>query len=87
MRHTPFISRTVLVKNGNVDAAFRVLNRIMGREGFLEQWRRCRFYEKPPQVRRRVNYEKCKSYYNEDMHRYIQFTMRTNRVDAFPGNR
>ncbi|XP_063975527.1 small ribosomal subunit protein bS21m [Diachasmimorpha longicaudata] len=85
MRHTPFISRTVLVRDGNVDSAFRLLNRILGSEGLLEQWRRCRFYEKPTQVRRRVNFEKCKALYNEDMSRKVQFLLRKNRVDAFPG--
>lgn len=85
MRHASFISRTVMVQNGNVDGAFRMLNRILGREGILEQWRRTRYYEKPPQVRRRVNYERCKALYDEDMSRKIQFLLRTNRVDPYPG--
>lgn len=37
-------------------------------------------------VRRRVNFEKCKSIYNEDMDRKIQFVLRKNRVDPFPGS-
>ncbi|KAF7267054.1 hypothetical protein GWI33_019659 [Rhynchophorus ferrugineus] len=55
------------------------------REGILDQYRRCRYYEKPYQYRRRVNFEKCKAIYNEDMERKIQFILRKNRVDPYPG--
>ena len=84
-RHAMFISRTVLVQNDNVDEAMRILNRIMGREGLLDQYRRTRYYEKPWQVRRRVNYEKVQAIYNEDMNRKIQLVMRKNRLDPYPG--
>uniref|UniRef100_A0A0V0G8X2 Putative mitochondrial ribosomal protein n=3 Tax=Triatominae TaxID=70999 RepID=A0A0V0G8X2_TRIDM len=84
-RHVPFIARTVLVRNGNVDEAARLLNRILGREGILDQYRRTRYYEKPFQQRKRINYEKCKAIYNEDMTRKIKFIMRKNREDPFPG--
>ncbi|XP_075230818.1 small ribosomal subunit protein bS21m-like [Lycorma delicatula] len=84
-RHTRFIARTVLVRNGNVDEAVRTLNRILGQEGIFEQYRRTRYYEKPFQMRRRVNYEKCRAIYDEDMSRKIQFILRKNRVDPFPG--
>lgn len=50
MRHPSFIARTILVQNNDVEAACRILNRILGREGILEQFRRTRFYEKPYQV-------------------------------------
>jgi len=63
----------------------RVLNRIMGREGLIDQYRRTRYYEKPFQTRRRINYEKCKAIYNEDMSRKIQLVMRKNRKDPYPG--
>ncbi|XP_050439424.1 28S ribosomal protein S21, mitochondrial [Adelges cooleyi] len=85
MKHLKFISRTVLVRNGNVDEACRILNRIMGSEGFLDQYRRTRYYEKPTQMRRRVNFEKCKAIYNEDMDRKIKFVLRKNRPEPFPG--
>lgn len=85
MRHPYFFARTVLVRNGNVDEAVRLLNRILGREEIFDQWRRTRYYEKPTQARRRINYEKCKAIYNEDMDRKIQFVLRKNRVDPFPG--
>lgn len=85
MKHLKFISRTVLVRNDNVDEACRMLNRIMGSEGFLDQYRRTMFYEKPTQMRRRINYEKCKAIYDEDMKRKINFVLRKNRPEPFPG--
>ncbi|GAB0087281.1 Ribosomal protein S21 [Sergentomyia squamirostris] len=85
MRHVKFLARTVMVQNNNVDEACRVLNRILGKEGIFEQYRRTRFYEKPFQTRRRVNFEKCKAIYNEDMNRKIEFVLRKNRVEPFPG--
>uniref|UniRef100_A0A1A9ZT48 28S ribosomal protein S21, mitochondrial n=1 Tax=Glossina pallidipes TaxID=7398 RepID=A0A1A9ZT48_GLOPL len=85
MRHSLFMARTVLVQNNNVDEACRLLNRILGKEEIFDQFRRTRYYEKPYQVRRRVNFEKCKAIYNEDMNRKIQFILRKNRVDPFPG--
>uniref|UniRef100_T1GGP6 28S ribosomal protein S21, mitochondrial n=1 Tax=Megaselia scalaris TaxID=36166 RepID=T1GGP6_MEGSC len=63
----------------------QILNRVLGKEELFDQFRRTRYYEKPFQVRRRVNFEKCKSIYNEDMNRKIQFVLRKNRVEPFPG--
>ncbi|XP_055384254.1 28S ribosomal protein S21, mitochondrial [Condylostylus longicornis] len=85
MRHAKFIARTVFVQNNNLEEACRLLNRILGKEEIFDQYRRTRYYEKPYQVRRRINYEKCKSIYNEDMNRKIQFILRKNRVEPFPG--
>ncbi|KAF4525456.1 hypothetical protein B566_EDAN004868 [Ephemera danica] len=85
MRHAQFIARTVFVQNGNIEEACRILNRILGREGIFDQYRLTRYYEKPFQTRRRVNHEKCKAVYNEDMDRKIQFVLRKNRIDPFPG--
>ncbi|KAG8227878.1 hypothetical protein J437_LFUL007188 [Ladona fulva] len=84
-RHAAFIARTVFVKDNNIEDACKLLNRILGREGILDQYRRTRFYEKPFQLRRRINYEKCKAIYNEDMDRKIRFIMRKNRTDPYPG--
>lgn len=50
MRHAKFIARTVLVQNNNVEEACRILNRILGKEEILDQYRRTRYYEKPFQV-------------------------------------
>ncbi|KAK8395426.1 hypothetical protein O3P69_006223 [Scylla paramamosain] len=83
--HAQFVARTVLVKNNNVDEGMRVINRIMSKEGLFERYRLTRFYEKPYQTRRRINYEKAKAIYNEDMNRKIQFVMRKNRHDPWVG--
>ncbi|KFM61150.1 28S ribosomal protein S21, mitochondrial, partial [Stegodyphus mimosarum] len=83
--HARFVARTVIVKDGNVDGAVSVLNRIMSAEGIFTNWRRRRFYEKPWQARRRVNVEICQAIYNEDMSNKITFTMRKNREEAWPG--
>ncbi|XP_014090623.1 small ribosomal subunit protein bS21m [Bactrocera oleae] len=85
MKHAQFIARTVMVQRNNVEEACRLLNRILGKEEIFDQYRRTRFYEKPYQVRRRVNFEKCKAIYNEDMNRKIQFVLRKNRTEPFPG--
>ncbi|KAF8763366.1 28S ribosomal protein S21 like protein [Argiope bruennichi] len=85
LRHVQFISRTVLVKNKNVDGAVSVLNRILSSEGVFAHYRRRLYYEKPWQTRRRVNIEICKAIYNEDMTNKITFTMRKNREEAWPG--
>ncbi|KAG5343843.1 RT21 protein, partial [Acromyrmex heyeri] len=83
-RHIQFISRTIFVQNNDVDKACRLLNRILSKEDIFGQYRRTRYYEKPTQVRRRINYERCKSIYNEDMDRKIKFLLRKNRIDPFP---
>jgi len=83
--HPKFIARTVIVKNGDVDGAFRVLNKILSSEGILDIYRRTRTYEKPYQVRRRANWENAKAVYDEDMNRKIKFLMRANRVNPWVG--
>lgn len=50
MRHPYFLARTVMVHNNDIEAACRILNRILGREDILDQYRRTRYYEKPFQV-------------------------------------
>ncbi|XP_011172359.1 28S ribosomal protein S21, mitochondrial isoform X1 [Solenopsis invicta] len=84
-RHLQFISRTIFVQNNDVDKACRTLNRILSQEDIFGQYRRTRYYEKPTYVRRRINFERCKSIYNEDMDRKIKFLLRKNRIDPFPG--
>jgi len=84
--HYKFFCRTVLVRNGNVDEACRVVNKLMGSEGFFDRWRRTRYREKPTWMRRRINFERCRSLYNEDMQRKINFILRKNRHDPFPGS-
>lgn len=50
MRHPLFISRTVLVRNNDVEEAMRMLNRVLGREGLIESYKRAERYEKPCNV-------------------------------------
>ncbi|XP_066137958.1 small ribosomal subunit protein bS21m [Euwallacea fornicatus] len=85
MRHPSFIARTVFVRNNDVESACRVLNRILGKEDILDQYRRTRYFEKPFEFRRRINFERCKAIYNEDMERKINFILRKNRTNPFPG--
>lgn len=84
-RHIQFFSRTIFVQNNDVDKANRMLNRILSKEDIFGQYRRTRYYEKQTQVRRRINFETCKSIYNEDMDRKIKFLLRRNRIEPFPG--
>lgn len=64
MRHAKFIARTVFVQNNNIEEACRVLNRILGKEEILDQWRRTRYYEKPFQVGfRPQNFNICNHIY------------------------
>ncbi|XP_042216550.1 28S ribosomal protein S21, mitochondrial-like [Homarus americanus] len=84
-KHLQFLARTVLVRGNDVEEGMRVINRIMGREGLIERYRLTRYYEKPYQTRRRINFEKAKAIYNEDMNRKIQFVMRKNRADPWIG--
>ncbi|XP_077869115.1 small ribosomal subunit protein bS21m-like [Saccoglossus kowalevskii] len=80
MRHLRFIARTVMVQNGNVDAAYRSLNNMLGRENIIEIVKRRRYFEKPFRKRQRIEYETVKKIYNDEMHRKIQFLMRKNRT-------
>ncbi|XP_012344212.1 28S ribosomal protein S21, mitochondrial [Apis florea] len=85
-KHAQFVARTVMVQNNNIEKAARLLNNILSKEGIFEQYRYTRYYEKPTQTRRRVNFEKCKALYSEDMNRKIRFILRKNREDPFPGS-
>ncbi|XP_017879590.1 28S ribosomal protein S21, mitochondrial [Ceratina calcarata] len=84
-KHAQFLARTVMVQDKNLEKASRLLNSILGKEGIFDQYRYTRYFEKPTQTRRRVNYERCRAIYSEDMNRKIKFILRTNRVEPFPG--
>ena len=49
-----WISRTVMVKNNDVDEAMQILNGIMMREGLTKRWKGTRVYEKPTWVGLRI---------------------------------
>ncbi|XP_036371811.1 28S ribosomal protein S21, mitochondrial [Megalops cyprinoides] len=83
--HLRFVARTVMVQNGNVDAAYKALNRVLTVDGLIDTVRRKRYYEKPCRLRQRKNYENCKRIYNTDMARKISFVSRTHRHDPWLG--
>jgi len=80
-----YISRTVMVKDNEVEEAMRILTKIVANEGILKRWRGTRRYEKPFLARGRVNLERSKAIYDEDMRNKIAFIMRKNRTDPYPG--
>ncbi|XP_069074317.1 small ribosomal subunit protein bS21m [Pleurodeles waltl] len=83
--HLKFIARTVMVQNGNVDAAYRTLNRVLTVDGIIDDAKRRRYYEKPCIKRRRENYENCRRIYNMEMARKVAFLMQKNRPDPWLG--
>ncbi|XP_064635423.1 small ribosomal subunit protein bS21m-like [Lineus longissimus] len=82
--HIRFLAKTVLVKNGEVEVAYRALDRILHNEKIIDENRRNQYYEKPAQWRKRIMYERAKRIYNSEMQRKIQFISRKNRIDPFP---
>uniref|UniRef100_A0ABI7ZE69 Mitochondrial ribosomal protein S21 n=1 Tax=Felis catus TaxID=9685 RepID=A0ABI7ZE69_FELCA len=56
-KHLKFIARTVMVQEGNVEGAYRTLNRILTMDGLIEDIKRRRYYEKPCRRRQRESYE------------------------------
>uniref|UniRef100_A0A1I8EBR9 Mitochondrial ribosomal protein S21 n=2 Tax=Wuchereria bancrofti TaxID=6293 RepID=A0A1I8EBR9_WUCBA len=83
--HPRFLNKTVLVINNDVTAAFHLLNRLMNNEGLLDILRKTRYYRKPYMQRNELSREISKAIINEDMRRKIQFLMRKNRPDPYPG--
>ncbi|XP_025085009.1 28S ribosomal protein S21, mitochondrial-like [Pomacea canaliculata] len=82
--HLRFLAKTVLVRNNDIEPAYRVLDRILRSENFFTDVKRKERYEKPCQQRRRVSYERCRRIYNSEMQRKIEFVMRKNRTNPFP---
>ncbi|ETN81322.1 hypothetical protein RB195_014866 [Necator americanus] len=83
--HPRFATRTVMVKNNDVDSAFSLLNRLLDAEGLLKIVRRTQFYQKPYMQRKQLSIEASTAIFNEDMNRKMHFLMRKNRPDAYPG--
>lgn len=83
-RHLRFVARTVFVKNGDVDTAYRQLNNSLNKENVIDAIRRNRYYEKNWQKRRRLEYEEMRGVYNREMARRIGLLMRKNRTDPWP---
>ncbi|XP_035537841.1 28S ribosomal protein S21, mitochondrial [Morone saxatilis] len=85
-RHLRFIARTVMVQNGDVEAAYKTLNRLLTNEGIVDTVTRKRYYEKPCRERQRLNFERCRRIYHMEMAKKIGFISRTNRVDPWVGS-
>ncbi|NXS27743.1 RT21 protein, partial [Pomatostomus ruficeps] len=83
--HLRFVGRTVMVQNGNVDAAFGALNRILAQDGVTEAVRRSRYFEKPSRARRRRAFEACRRVYCAEMGRRVAFLARSSRQDPWLG--
>ncbi|CAI4227283.1 unnamed protein product [Auanema sp. JU1783] len=83
--HPRFATRTVLVKDNDVDSAFQLLNRMMDSEGLLKIIRKTQFYQKPYIQRKSLSMEASAALFNEDMNRKMRFLLRKNRSDAYPG--
>ncbi|XP_017570863.1 28S ribosomal protein S21, mitochondrial [Pygocentrus nattereri] len=83
--HLRFVARTVMVQDGNIEAAYKALNRVLSTDGIIETVKRGRYYEKPCRRRQRENYENCKRIYHTEMARKISFISRANRQDPWLG--
>ncbi|XP_059152133.1 small ribosomal subunit protein bS21m-like [Physella acuta] len=81
--HLRFIARTVLVKNNDIEPAYRLLDNILRKEHFFSDVKRKERYEKPFLKRSRLTYERCRRIYDSEMRRKIEFVMRKNRPDPF----
>ncbi|CAF2869451.1 unnamed protein product [Rotaria sp. Silwood2] len=84
--HSRFLARTVWVRNGEVDLAYRALNRVLNNEDVFKTARLWERYEKPFRKRGRLCYEKAHEIYNNEMERKIKFLMSKNRVNPWPWN-
>ncbi|NXD88586.1 RT21 protein, partial [Halcyon senegalensis] len=83
--HLRFLGRTVMVQNGNVEAAYGALSRVLSHDGLVEAVRRRRYYEKPCRRRQRRAYEASRRVYSAEMSRKISFLSRANRQDPWLG--
>eukprot|EP00112_Aurelia_sp_Birch-Aquarium-sp1_P016908 Seg3870.1 transcript_id=Seg3870.1/GoldUCD/mRNA.D3Y31 product="hypothetical protein" pseudo=true protein_id=Seg3870.1/GoldUCD/D3Y31 len=82
MAHNMFRSRTVMVGQAGVDAAYRSLMRIMNTEGLSRHVQLKRRHEKPTVQRRRLVYENAQRIYNEQMKSKVAFLFRTQRKET-----
>uniref|UniRef100_A0A2K6PF38 Mitochondrial ribosomal protein S21 n=1 Tax=Rhinopithecus roxellana TaxID=61622 RepID=A0A2K6PF38_RHIRO len=68
-KHLKFIASAVMVQEGNVEGAYRTLNRILTMDGLLEDTKRPRYNEKPCRQQQRESYERCRQIYNIELNR------------------
>uniref|UniRef100_A0A0N4ZRN9 28S ribosomal protein S21, mitochondrial n=1 Tax=Parastrongyloides trichosuri TaxID=131310 RepID=A0A0N4ZRN9_PARTI len=83
--HPRWMNRTILVRNNDVESSFQLLNRLMESEGMIKIIRNSQYYQKPYMQRKQMSLAASKAIFNEDMKLKIDFLMRKNRIDAYPG--
>ncbi|KAM8986119.1 small ribosomal subunit protein bS21m isoform 1-T2 [Ara ararauna] len=83
--HARFWGRTVMVQNGNVEAAYGVLNRILTQDGLVDAVRRGRYYEQPCRRRQRVAFEASRRVLSAELRRKVAFVARSDRPDPWGG--
>ncbi|NXK78306.1 RT21 protein, partial [Amazona guildingii] len=83
--HVRFWGRTVMVQNGNVEAAYGVLNRILTQDGLVDTVRRGRYYEKPCRRRQRLAFEASRRGLSAELRPKVTFLARSDRRDPWPG--
>ncbi|XP_039319576.2 small ribosomal subunit protein bS21m-like [Saimiri boliviensis] len=83
-KYLKFIARTVMVQEGNVESAYRTLNRLLTMDGFTEDIKHWRC-EKPCLLQQRESYERCRRIYNMEVAHKINFLMQKNWVDPWQG--
>ncbi|XP_061164145.1 small ribosomal subunit protein bS21m-like [Saccostrea cucullata] len=83
-RHFRFISRTVFVKNNEIDDALNSINRLMRNEKISDAIRRNQYYITPCERRQQVDRERAKRLYGSGMAKRVNFLMRKSRPNPFP---
>ncbi|XP_068188758.1 small ribosomal subunit protein bS21m [Antennarius striatus] len=84
-KHLRFLARTVMVKDGDFQAAYKTLSSVLFKDGIIQDVKLKRYYEKPCRERQRKNFENCRRIYGKEMSRKIDFISRTNRKDPWFG--
>ncbi|XP_064235333.1 small ribosomal subunit protein bS21m-like [Aotus nancymaae] len=77
-KYLKFLARTVMVQEGNMESAYRTLNRNLTMDGFIEDIKHRRYYEKPCLLQQRESYERCRRIYNMEVAHKINFLMQKN---------
>lgn len=84
MRHFRFVSRTVFVKNNNIEKGLQVVNRMMKDGSITAAIRKNREYMKPCEERSLVDRMRAKRIYGEGMSKKVDFLMRKSRTNPHP---
>ncbi|XP_049632961.1 28S ribosomal protein S21, mitochondrial-like [Suncus etruscus] len=84
-QHLRFLTRTVMVQEGNVEGAYRTLNRILTMDKLTESIKQWCYFEKPCRQQQRESYENCRQIYNMEMASKINFLMQKHQADPWQG--